>query len=141
MDEEKKPTPLKIQRPIAELLAEIDAMDSESFPPTEDVGNDRVVGKVPEYPRKIYALGRFYERIVDEDAFEQKYKPERERSLTEAVYQAQIKAFFLNKFFWWYVRRETFGSNRKTLGVRRDWIIVEEEGGIQNFLEFLRGQQ
>lgn len=110
---------------IARLLTEINGMDSTLFPPPRDFDpneESKVIGKVQEWPRKIFALAQMYSRDLDRMKVEAKWTPS-DTALAERVECLKEKHHLLMVFFWGCVE-DNLQSWKSNLSLGSGWKVT-----------------
>lgn len=131
---------------LAALLKEIASVDTEFFPPIDDVKPGEVVrGSITSpFTRKVFGLARFYHREAERNDMEMRYTPpgsDRDAELRDGL-KAHEKHDVLMELFWWLARHEINHWVREGIGLRLGWKLVgrpEESRGPEAFFRRLIG--
>jgi len=126
---------------LLDLFAEVDAFDAELFPVNApfDAGDDRVIGDVPPWARKLYALVRYFTRQANVLAAEREYKTADDFAGDEELCALRYKANLLNELMYFIIRSEIQnGFSTSCVGVRESWQVVsttpDDDDDFEGFL-------
>lgn len=141
--------PIDIERPkfVVDLLNEIDAFDAELFKPPYPISaetEDKVVGELGHWQRKLYSLMRYYHRQMKLLAVEQEYDTSCAKCDSAcAICEAKYKYELLTQILWGTIRSELSLWNAPSIGVRVNWQVVTskpEDDDMEGFKKFILGR-
>jgi hypothetical protein len=137
---------LELERNIAQLLSEIEAVDPEMFAPQQPIGpRETVLGTAPLFSCKCFALAMHYTRELEHAQADHKYtSDEGEKFRLQAIAQRASQMARTLAALQWYIINDTFKEIYGPIasaGLRKGWKVVmcpEGSGGI-SFLARLLG--
>lgn len=132
---------MELSEHLQALLLEANSIDISLFAPREPVGDrNEVVGEVPDTAKRLWALGRQYERLAAQyevDArFASSMKDENENG-TE-YHKASSKSVMLKNVAWW-ICRQHYNLWGCLMDIRIGWVIIKLPMPSAHELPFLTG--
>jgi hypothetical protein len=118
-----------INRPqfLVDLLAEVDAFDAELFKPKDPVSaenEDKVIGELSPWCRKVYSYMRYLNRQGHMLTAEREYNSVQEVTGDAEVCELRYKSNLLNELLYTVVRSELRAFAAECIGVREGWKVV-----------------
>lgn len=119
---------LGFSKTLQMLDGELIQMDETLFPITEEPrSNDRIIGVMTPWMRKLYALQKFYHRRLDEYVIAHKWMVEEEQKKSWPIGAELIsKREMMLKILWASVQDEFNCWNTMHIAFRKGWYVVEE---------------
>lgn len=143
--------PAEVERPkfLMDLLAEVDGFDAELFKPNAPVSTetqDKVMGVLSPWQRKLFALVRYYNRQLKLIAVDRDYDTTEEMGEDREMCEMKAKNDLLGSIMWASIRSENNLWTNDSLGVRTDWQVVTSEpppddDGFKQFLALMMGRK
>lgn len=125
---------------LTDLLAEVEAFDAEVFPANVPLNaeDDKVIGEMSPYCRKLYALVRYLNRQGKVMAAEREYSSIEDLQGDAEVCELRYKTNLLKELMFAVLRAECKAWNVPCVGVREGWNVVssnpDDEDSFEGFL-------
>jgi len=137
---------IEVPQSLNELIHEIGQMDESCFPCNHPNNDEEVIGEVPLFARKAYALAQFHQREQDQLALECKYASGEHDEVHTQMRRCHMKHSLLMEICWFVVRTQSNNTwGEASIGIRQGWQVVrgnQPQGiNIRDILGGLLGHQ
>lgn len=119
---------METERPkfLVDLLTEVDGCDASLFPPTNPAKPDeKVVGELSSWTRKLFALGRYYDKQARLLTVEYDCDSVEKMQEHPEIAESALKHRALQELLWFLICAELALWNGNGVGVRTGWTVVE----------------
>ena len=132
-----------IERPkfLTEILAEIDGFDQSLFPcPYKMEEGDKVIGELPPWLQKLYALMRYQSREFKQLKVDLEFSSQTEGHENCKICEIKQKMDFLAEMFWTCARFHFNEPHAESVGVRQGWkFVISKPDPRERFKNFMGG--